>query len=41
MPLAGILGLIMQRGRTVRTIDIQEAELETVFLHMTGSLLRD
>jgi ABC-2 type transport system ATP-binding protein len=39
--LAGILGLIMQRGRTVRTIDIQEAELETVFLHMTGSLLRD
>ncbi len=41
VPLADILSLMMQRGRTVRNIDIQEAELETVFLHMTGSLLRD
>jgi ABC-2 type transport system ATP-binding protein len=39
--LADILGAIMTQGRTVRSIGLQEPELEEVFLRVTGALLRD
>ena len=39
--LGSILSVIMAQGRTVRTIGLREPELEEVFLHVTGSLLRD
>jgi ABC-2 type transport system ATP-binding protein len=39
--LADILSHIMAQGRKVRTIGLQEPELEEVFVSVTGSLLRD
>lgn len=39
--LAAILSAIMAQGRTVRSISLREPELEEVFLHVTGVLLRD
>jgi ABC-2 type transport system ATP-binding protein len=39
--LAAILSAVLDQGRTVRSIGLREPELEEVFLHVTGSLLRD
>lgn len=39
--LAAILSTIMNQGRSVRGVRLREPELEEVFLHVTGALLRD
>ncbi|GCF11233.1 daunorubicin resistance protein DrrA family ABC transporter ATP-binding protein [Dictyobacter arantiisoli] len=39
--LATILRLIGEQGRTVRAIQTQKADLEQVFLQVTGAVLRD
>lgn len=39
--LAPVIGHTEQRGIQVRSIDIQEPNLEAVFLHLTGRALRD
>jgi ABC-2 type transport system ATP-binding protein len=39
--LASIVGKASSLGLTVRTIEIREPNLETVFLHLTGRALRD
>jgi ABC-2 type transport system ATP-binding protein len=39
--LSAVLGLAVDLGITVRTIEIQEPNLEAVFLHLTGRALRD
>ncbi len=36
-----VLRKIILRGRHIQSIAVQEAELETAFLHVTGQLLRD
>jgi ABC-2 type transport system ATP-binding protein len=41
VPLADILNVIVAQGRSVRTLGLQEPELEEVFLHITGNGLRD
>jgi len=39
--LAGVIGRASETGKKVRSIDIQEPNLEAVFLQMTGRALRD
>ncbi len=39
--LSKVLGVASEFGLTIRTIDIQEPNLEAVFLHLTGRALRD
>jgi len=39
LPLA--LGKATELGLSIRTVDIREPNLETVFLHLTGRALRD
>jgi ABC-2 type transport system ATP-binding protein len=39
--LAGVIGKTTELGLHVRSIDIQEPNLEAVFLHLTGRALRD
>ncbi len=39
--LSKVLGKASDLGLTIRTIDIQEPNLEAVFLHLTGRALRD
>lgn len=39
--LAAVIGTATGLGLSVRTIDIREPNLETVFLHLTGRALRD
>jgi ABC-2 type transport system ATP-binding protein len=39
--LSRVLGKASDLGLTVRTVDIQEPNLEAVFLHLTGRALRD
>jgi ABC-2 type transport system ATP-binding protein len=39
--LPRILQAVAEHGRSIRRIDIQEPNLEAVFLHLTGRALRD
>ena len=39
--LAAVVGAANERGIRIRSIDIREPNLETVFLHLTGRALRD
>lgn len=39
--LAGMLGVISQRGVHVVGVEVREPDLEDVFLHLTGKALRD
>jgi ABC-2 type transport system ATP-binding protein len=39
--LSAVLALAVDLGVTIRTINIQEPNLEAVFLHLTGRALRD
>jgi ABC-2 type transport system ATP-binding protein len=39
--LSPIVQKLSDQGLTIRTIDIQEPNLEAVFLHLTGRALRD
>jgi ABC-2 type transport system ATP-binding protein len=39
--LAGVVARINERGLKIRSLDIQEPNLEAVFLHLTGRALRD
>lgn len=39
--LAGVLGALAAAGVHVRSVDVREPNLESVFLHLTGKSLRD
>jgi ABC-2 type transport system ATP-binding protein len=39
--LPGVLGRISDAGYRIRSVDIEEPNLEAVFLHLTGRGLRD
>ena len=39
--LAGVVGKATELGLKIRSIEIQEPNLEAVFLHLTGRALRD